>query len=310
LGRPDITAMGIAEAGCFVPGAAEGTTVLPIAWACQPPELGSPTTDSEDCEMIYGDPNWVNYNDNQIYIIMDSRSSSIYCDETNIPEGEVISDTVIIDCDSNDDGIDDVEGGGERSWIDLDSDSTNADELKEWMEDGVSETIYTHTWVRAADGNIASVYLSAATRVGEDVILPVFDYYCKIPDDNSITCPSPFHTGLPPDGRSDYVLGAGQPSSEWFHIVTFAVFHITCVDTGPGPVAEPGVTPIDHLCPAHYWAWQDTEDEPDRDIARDMIQRNDLTIEGYFRNGYIPGLTGIPAETPPDAGAYTVYLTR
>jgi hypothetical protein len=161
FGVGEITSGAIASAGCFAPGA--GIGVLPVAWACSPPagyELG------DTCEVLF----------NKTYVIMDSKKSNedFYCQEppnSGLPAGT-------LDCDYDNDGINDILAGGDRSWLDLDGGGGGSSELVDWIGGGFPGTIHSHTWLGGQPGVANNVFHAAKERVGDIVILPVFDRYC------------------------------------------------------------------------------------------------------------------------------------
>jgi hypothetical protein len=263
LGRPQVTASAVATAGCFSPSG--GTGVLPIAWSCRYP-VGGVGSDSQDCTVIYGE--------DQLYIIMDSASASedFFCQDpiTHLPAGS-------LDCDYNDDGINDLLAGGDRSWLDLSGGGGGASDMSDWILNGFPDEIHIHTWLGGQTGVAASVFQTAHSRIGDDVVIPVFDKYCDQPGSLPETsCPALYDP-------EDITVPSGGTSTLYYHIISFSVFHITCVDSPPyGP------------CPGHQAAG---------------LPGNVKTIEGYFVQGPVPGLTGRPGDGV-DAGAYSLYLTR
>ena len=264
FGQPGMTAAAVAAAGCFAPGA--GTGVLPIAWACRPPIAGS---GSDDCAILYGPAHR--------YIIMDSdpTEDDLYCQDppnSGLPAGTV-------DCDLDDDGFNDLLAGGDRSWLDLSGGGGGASDMRNWIRNGFPGTIEIHTWLGGQTGVANTVYQAAASRVGDEVVIPVFDTYCDGWPPS--VCPARVHA-------EDTIVATGGTSTLYFHIISFSLFHITCVDA-PG---VPG------HCPGH-----------DAAVAAGAIRNNTKTIEGYFVEGFAPGLDGRPSDGT-DAGAWTLYLTR
>jgi Putative Flp pilus-assembly TadE/G-like len=262
LGQPQVTASAIATAGCFSPSG--GTGVLPIAWSCRPPTVQS---DSSDCAILYGP--------GQTYIIMDSQSTTadFYCQDppnSGLPAGT-------LDCDYNNDGVNDLLAGGDRSWLDLSGGGGGASDMSNWILNGYPDEINIHTWLGGQTGVANSVFQTAHARVGDDVVIPVFDKYCDQPGSLPQTsCPGLYDP-------QDITVPTGGTSTLYYHIISFSVFHITCVDAPPyGP------------CPGHKAAG---------------LPGNVKTIEGYFVQGPVPGLTGRPGDGV-DAGAYSLYLTR
>ena len=98
-----------------------------------------------------------------------------------------MTDPPYIDCDLNDDGIDDLMAGGARSWLDLNGGGGGASELSNWLENGFPDPIPPHTWLPEQSGVATSIFKDAAAYVlGEDVILPVFNKVCpNYPNDFS-----------------------------------------------------------------------------------------------------------------------------
>lgn len=262
LGQPTITSSAIAAAGCFVPGAAVG--ILPVAWNCSPPIEGFPS-DSNDCEILY----------EKLYVIMDSKTSDddFYCQDppnSGFPEGT-------LDCDYDDDGVNDLLAGGDRSWLDLDGGGGGSSELVDWINGGFDGTTKIHTWYGGQSGVANDVFQAAAGRVGDYVLFPVFDAYCDQPGAlPEVSCPDLYHP-------IDTTVPSGGASTLYYHVISFANFYITCVDAPPyGP------------CPGHEAAG---------------LPVNVKTIEGYFVKKIPPGLSGKPGGGK-DAGAYTLYLIQ
>jgi hypothetical protein len=259
LGRPSITSSAIAAANCFSPGA--GTGMLPVAWNCQPPVGYS---ESADCQIIYEKP----------YIIMDSKKADedFYCQDppnSGLPAGT-------LDCDYDDDGLNDVYAGGDRSWLDLDGGGGGAIDLIDWINGGYPGDIVKHTWFVGQTGVATSVFQAAGGRVGDIVVIPVFDKYCDIPGDwPEFACPSLYDLGV------DTTVGVPAASALYYHIRTFALFEITCVNA-----------PSVGSCAEHTAAG---------------LPVSAKSIVGEFIKGF-PG--GVSGDGGLDAGAYTLYLTR
>jgi hypothetical protein len=262
LGRPTMTASAIAAAACFLPGAATG--ILPVAWNCSPPIEGLPS-DSNSCDILF---------DKQ-YVIMDSKTSEkdFYCQDPpnmGLPEGT-------LDCDYDDDGVNDLLAGGDRSWLDLDGGGGGSNELVDWINGGFNGTAKIHTWYGGQSGVANDVFQAAAGRVGDYVLFPVFDSYCDQPGAlPESSCSDLYHP-------IDTTVPSGGASTLYYHVISFANFRITCVDAPPyGP------------CPGHEAAG---------------LPNQVKTIEGYFVRKIPPGLSGKPGGGK-DAGAYTLYLIQ
>ena len=260
IGRPSITSSAIAAANCFSPG--EGTGVLPVAWNCSPP-IDPGDSESTDCQIQY----------NHTYIIMDSKKADedFYCMDpiTMLPAGA-------LDCDYDDDGINDVYAGGDRSWLDLNGGGGGAADLINWVNGGYAGEIVAHTWFGGQTGVANSVFQAAEARVGDIVLLPVYTMYCDQPDKlPEISCPGLYEFGL------DTTVPSPGAAALYYHVMTFALFKITCVDAPPyGP------------CPGNTAAG---------------LPPSAKSIEGVFIKGFSGAVSG---DGGIDAGVYTLYLTR
>ena len=279
LGRPNLTAGGLAAAGCFAPTG--GTGVLPVAWSCQPPVDGEPITDT--CEVQYGNT----------YIVMDDEKTGtdVFCQDppnSGLPAG-------YLDCDFNNDTFDDVIAGGDRSWLNLNGGSNSADELGDWVEGGFPGEINYHTWLEGNTGTANSVFQAARDRVGDDVIVPVFDMYCDNSGDPQVTCPGLYH-GVGDPVPDTTIAGSG--TGFYYHIISFSIFHITCVDAPPGVLREDGDTSKNY-CDGKKAAGDAGFYDP---------PYNEKTIEGYFKEGYVPGFSGSGGGVY--AGVWVLSLIR
>jgi len=281
FGTNVVTTTATASAGCYIPCDLKG--VLPVAWACQPP-AGVPGVNS--CGIDYYDPEdpthipW--------YVVMDSQSLSddFYCKDP--PNNTFQPD--LLDCDLNNDGINDVMAGGNRSWLDLSGGGGGAAELRDWIWNGYGGDIRTHTWFGGQAGVENSVFQAVGDIIGTVVWLPVFDSYCE--GDPLTVCPGRYHTDLtdpPYTGGHDKIVYSGGTSQVYFHVIQFSAFRITCV-------VAPGVP---HTC-LH----------PGRDLAEGAnptLHWNSIkTIEGYFLEDY----GGSGKCEGPDAGLHTIYLNH
>lgn len=287
----NLTSGAVAAAGCFNPAS---HTVLPIAWSCRPP-FGGGGSMSEDCEYVTLDwptqvkpivDDWSPSEDDISTNLFASFSNSIYI----IMDSDKVCG-VDVDCDFNDDGRPELETGGNRGWLNLTGESSGTPNLTGWIEDGVDEPIYIHTWLSVIDGNKTPVYTSLETRIGDIVWLPVFNWICEdLPEDDA-TCEANAHAsaspGLPLEPGDVERVVLGNPATPLFHIVGFAPFYITCVHkSGNG-------------CPAF-------------NMARSLnpsIKANTNTVEGYFVRGY-PFSEGEVEPGGVDLGNYIVSLTR
>ena len=260
IGRPSITSSAIAAADCFLPSA--GTGMLPVAWNCSPP-VDPGDSESADCQIIY----------NKLYVIMDMKKvdEDFYCQDpvTKLPPSA-------LDCDFDDDELNDVYAGGDRSWLDLDGGGGGAADLIDWVNGGYGGEIVAHTWFGGQTGVANSVFQAAAARVGDIVLLPVFTKYCDQPDKlPEIGCPGLYDFG------QDTTVSTPGAAALYYHVMTFSLFRITCVDAPPyGP------------CPGH---------------AAAGLPPSAKSIEGVFITGFSGDVSGSGGI---DAGLHTLYLTR
>lgn len=304
LGRPDITAVALARAGCYSPTLGRG--VLPTVWACRPPVEGWPN-DSTSCQQeritweqlqIYlnnpsSSPNCRNYGSGwvcqEMYIVMDSLS---YDEDFNCIEDDPVNGYLI--CDLDGDGESDWVASGGRSWVDLDGRSSEdncyptstegASELSNWITNGYPCDLRTHTWVPEQTGLSSSIFQNVEDRRQTNplVVLPVFDDFC---DDGlpNIACPSKWHSDV--DNTHEH-----QPT--YFHIEGFSAFYITCVRDKSNKV-----------CPGIQRAM-------DLNTQLNNGQKQSIrSIEGYFLTGYVPGLEGRD-DYDFDTGVFTIYLDQ
>lgn len=302
LGQPAITVPASAKAGCYPPKVSEG--VIPVAWSCrEPTEIEDPgpgyppppAWDSEDCEFLYG--NMDNPNLGQKYIIMDAiklgQDMIDGCMDPTKPNDHE-DNLYLIDCDLDDDGTIDLLTGGERSWLDLDGESSDAGELRDWILEPGSANIQTHVWLMGSDGGKTTVYDAALQKEGDDVILPVFNHNCAMNAEGEtagrLEDTQCFIDFSATEGGPDPKIGGNNPNVDgnnvdYFHIISFAVFHIECVSNKP------------------------SKDCPIKTIAIDqgIAEPNTFSIEGYFVRGYLPEGGGGPNNLPW-LGAWTVYL--
>jgi hypothetical protein len=271
--RPQLIAAAEAEAGCFAPG--EGVGVLPIAYSCAD---GVFEADDSDPFERYCDLAEYSYPDDDIYrhyLIMNSNKTDDDIKCMSEPGGT-------IDCDIDNDGIDELLIGGNRSWLDLSgagSDAGNgSNELCSWIENGYPRGVEIHTWFAGQPGVSNNVFKCVNNVVGTEVYLPVYDaitYSAPGPGDGG------YHNG---DG---VVLSNGN-SVTYYHVISFAKFVPTCIHSGGG----------DRDCDL-YNAFRD----------EGILGPNDKTIEGYFLEGFATGLSGKPSDGVY-VGAYTVYLIK
>ena len=340
IGFNQVTPRAVAAAECRPP---VGMGVLPVAWACRSTVVGGMNVPGEDCAQILITDDICDgpYDLDCTYILMDSvkvkdnkkgghcnpdqtdPTQADYCYTQNDlvcsahgPDVDPSYDCDYVapnttDCDINNDCIDELMAGGSRSWLDLDGGGGGASELTDWIINGFPDPIPPHKWIPEESGVATSIFHTAADYVvGEDVILPVFNHLCDhFPD---------ILTTSETIGACEYYpawdnLSIAGPSMN-FHIITFAQFHVTCVQTGQHKVdAETGYIFADGQgkdCNGHAAAASNEYacDPNPPYKCQTSIDDNDKTIEGYFKEVDLGGYSG-PGDWF-DTGTFTVVLVR
>ncbi|NLG27011.1 MAG: hypothetical protein GX557_03820 [Chloroflexi bacterium] len=95
-------------------------------------------------------------------------------------------DCTLYDCDTNDDGVDDIIAGGARGWLDFSSVDIEAPYsdacsgggaalLKCYLEADFAAKISLPTCICSKQGVTASAWKTAGDQAGRDVIIPLFD---------------------------------------------------------------------------------------------------------------------------------------
>ena len=174
-------------------------------------------------------------------------------------------------CDLDGDGKYDIEGGGNRGWLDLTGGGGGAAELRKWVKNPIDFPLSIHTWLSGEPGAVASVYADIKDyRQGDIVLIPVFNSICSqkdiTPECIADAHKSPWDTiPFPPGGCT--IGGTKDPR---FHIVAFDVFYISCVHTAKKDD-----------CPGFNWA-----QELNNTKKKDVIKDNTLSVEGFFITGY------------------------
>jgi hypothetical protein len=261
--QPEITASAIAASQCIPAG--EAVSILPIAWNCP---VGDWVTEGE---VSYCDWQLGNSGDPETwYIIMNSDKlgdDDMYC----------ISDGGSVDCDMDGDGENELLIGGNRSWLDLSGSASDAGngsaELVEWIINGYQTPVREHTFFAGQAGVSSNVFMSIEERIGDTVLLPVYDHISYgIPE-------------LPYDHESDTVVVSNGSSTTYYHVITFSCFVPTCVKVLGGD-----------WCPLWHMGRQNGSIKP-----------QDKTVEGFFTE-----CTSSDIVSPGDhyAGAYYLSLIR
>jgi len=275
FGSDVVSPTAIASAGCYVP--CDLTGVLPVAWLCEGLETGS----QEACGIHY--PADGEYEGPQLFVIMDAvkAEGDVCMDPPNsgLPAGA-------LDCDLNNDTINELKTGGGRSWLDLDGSGGGSNQLVDWVLGGYDGTLHEHTWFAGQSGVANDVFQAVGDIVDTIVLLPVFDTFpCNGQPD--INCPDLYHD-KPPDEWQDSMILTSGASQLYFHVVSFSAFHITCVEA-PGVPGHPD-------CPGKNAAL----------AANPSIPENTKSIEGYF----VEYNAGEGRCTGPNVGLHTIYLNK
>lgn len=322
----ELEASADASAGCYSVSQAK---VLPIAWSCKKP-VGE--SDSPDCivnmldwktemePLITGDPDPVeihdvddpvntpmdfskNYLPGYMYVVMDSPKldqDTLYtCADPTI---DLSLQPGKIDCDINNDQVNDVLGHGDRSWLDLDGGLTSAEAdtsngakaLKNWIMGIRVPTLATHTWLGGQSGVATSIFKTVNDYAkGKVALVPVYNQLCDTNPDYKQACKDAAHNGITPV-PTDYPVKPSPGADYYFHIVGFSAFYITCVDDGNGK----------NVCPGAKQLIQDNVNEGIWDKNKKI-----KSIEGYFIDNY-PFDIGNPGTGGVDVGVHIVSLSE
>lgn len=301
IGIDSLHAVAEAEAGCF---SLLGNYLMPVGWSCRPSLVDeAPFDPGIDCLMmaldwadllqplVEGDVNSITIPGNtgdfemdgdsiveiatrkppkQIYMVMDNVSTSddTFCKESLDPTDPNYD--IAITCDLDGDGKHDIEGGGNRGWLDLNNGGGGASDMVDWIENGLDFPISEHTWLSGQSGVVTSVFEAIKDhRQGDIVLIPVFNAICDDPDPlENAACMAAAHAApLPPEPPSGDIDETGPAPK--FHVVSFNAFYISCVHTFS----------FDQ-CPGFTLA---QEVNPDPDLPKkSLIPDNTASVEGYF----------------------------
>jgi len=287
FGDPTLEASAEAIAGCY---SVKGKGVVPLAWHCFPNDGVGPFNDEYGCEMQtlswesigpLVDPNWdppsekvstlsiIDYDGNSV--VYKKSGTSIVDNATGkIPPDQIYiifdSDKLCvseIDCDLDNDGKNDLQIGGDRSWLYLTASTSN---IAQWITDNGAHPNFTldaHKWLTGKSGTEADIPIKMVDQhwPGQVVLVPVYNEICM--HDPSITpaCVAAAH------GSPWPVYGGADDFSEiknqvpYYHIVAFAPFYISCVSKQGD-------------CPGYIYA--------DKIINGNKLKDNEKVIEGYF----------------------------
>lgn len=328
IGFENVSPKADAAAECRPPGV--GT--LPVAWSCRENVVGEVkcTEDTGPCR-TEADPTGLKCT----YILMDSVKvrqkgkpctdedplcyiqNDLTCSEQlgtppnchpDIDPSDP-ADANLIDCDIDNDCVDELAAGGSRSWLDLNgTPAGGAGELKDWISGAEPvDPIEVHTWLGGESGVATSIFKTVEDYdLGKNVILPVFNKSCNgLP---SVVEPESLENCNAGEiDNMDLITG----STFNYHINSFSAFHISCVQLGKTrAAAEPGyfIHPGDKSCYGHEAAVANQYCDPITGQCVGSIDDNDKTIEGYFVRLNLGGFGG-PGDWY-DTGTFTVVLVH
>lgn len=295
LGQDSIAVVADATAGCYPP--INVTGVLPLGWSCREPiivEGEENEWDTKFCELLYNNEQYDPL-DGQMYLIADSDKipegwEYLHAcqDPTLLPEER---DPELLDCDIDNDGIDDIITGGDKTWLNLSRVTAGTSELKKWISQEEKITLERHIWAQGIDGDRDTVYAEIKLYEGEQFVLPVYNHFC---DTTSKAEPFPVNKLSNTKCYNDYSNDVDKQFDEiyfddpgqHYHIINYVMFRVTCV--------------------SHAGHWNDC-DVKNEAVLNDLIGEKTRTIEGYFTWGNIVGADGGP-NTAPWLGVWKVYL--
>lgn len=302
FGVDTLTAQATASSGCYGP---MGKSVIPLAWYCRGRSVGEEQPYPEDygCQMqtlewdsleklVTGEVSSLNIADYDGNLVSYEMEGTEVVDKTQIPyvPPEQIyiifdSDKVCLEdsgspddiqCDLDGDGKKDLQIGGDRGWLYLTADTSN---IGDWVDDGPHPniTIDSHMWLSGKSGVVVSVLNLMETHAfaGEVVLIPVYNKICdEDPQLASNTCVEEAHSSEwydpPYTGLDDF--SEMKNSGPYYHIISFAPFYITCVDS-------------QGQCSGYEYA-RTLEQNAD-------LSANEPVIEGFFLSevGVVPDIT-------------------
>jgi secretion/DNA translocation related TadE-like protein len=313
FGQQTTTVRADARAGCYGIDYAGG--LLPIAWTCRPPIPGMDTIGDDECAMLgiphetmddiiesgfdfsvnildtgnpgdptsyYDDLDGADEESKMIYLIADSLVVDGLLEDVCI-ELNPIGGT--IDCDFENDGIIDIDGGAGRGWLLMDGDDNQGASILFKIVNGELEVATdTPRWFAGLSGGKASAFgVIRDVRVGDYALIPVFDAVCDTDDpvNDPVNCPVYYGSGeevVYANGTADYV---------YYRVNGFAIFYISCVSKT-----------FSDFCPGKQRA---------QDYL--VINHNTSTVEGYFIEYFVPQNVGAGSGSL-DLGIYILSLSE
>jgi hypothetical protein len=182
-------------------------------------------------------------------------------------------------------------------WVDLSPNSgvyprcANSNCLVDEVNGTKAFPVSTHTWIYGGSGGHTAVYKAIENyRIdpGDYVIVPLFDDRCMgNPETPSADCAGRTH------GNDQYYVPAGVNSNDvFFHLNTFAILKITCVDDGGKG-----------KCTGRNNMFDQSQGSAIKDPNKVK------SFEGCFVGGFVPQMSG-QSDSEYVTGAFTVYLNR
>ena len=295
FGDPTLDASAEAIAGCY---GVKGKGVVPLAWRCHENDGVGPFNDEYGCEMqtlnwkTIGplvDPSWdpaservssvsiSDYDGNsteyiklgtnivdaatnkippeQIYIVFDSDKLCI--DPPNTGTGD-------IDCDLDNDGKNDLQLGGDRSWLYLTADTSS---IGKWITDfgaHPSFTLDAHKWLTGKSGTETDIPIKMMDQgwPGQVVLIPVYNEICQTNPSITPACVANAHASPPwPAFSEEDDFSEIKNQDPYYHVIAFAPFYLSCVSKSGD-------------CPGYIYA--------DKVINSNNLKDNVPVIEGFF----------------------------
>jgi Flp pilus assembly protein TadG len=310
---PNNTIQAIASARCSPTDTAKGA--LPIAKFCPHDPIIIDGVSYETCGIDFGamddtcdvgvDKFTVFLNESNsnpsdpVDDILD-ETATYWCEKwPNQPAGSI---TVNCDIPGGIPGVDDsndidpvMTSNPQHSWIwtDLspDGDCTNSSCMVDEVNGTKVYSVSTHTWVNGGSGGHTTVYKAIENYrldPGDYVIIPFFDDRCMgNPETPSADCAGRVHP------QDKYYVGNGINQNDvFFHLNTFGIFKVTCVDDGGK---------------GKCIARKNMFDQKQGSAIKDPPKIK--SFEGCFVGGFVPQLTGQSDETYY-TGGFSVYLNR
>ncbi|MFC1997436.1 pilus assembly protein TadG-related protein [Chloroflexota bacterium] len=305
IGYSNLSASATAVAGCESPSTGQ---VLPLTWTCPPPppdeEDDEEPPEDKLCYFDFPDCDLEDEGcDPPLYVFMNWDHRECIDPPNSLGTDDWLSGDV--DCDWDDDGDNDAfVGESNRGWLNLNDGENSSDiDLRNKVFDACVKNIglgpiAAHDWIPGQEGAGPPVYDAVQDYcIDKKIVIPVFDYPCgKKSNDPEADCILHDEDGYP-------IISGG--ASDYFHIIGFASFTITCVHAGPPDRGEKDglYFPSD----GHYETGSLCPGRNDLQLSNpnEFGPSDPMTIEGFLDFNISPDVGGAGgAET----GTYIIYL--